>query len=269
MPPVPAAARASCLYLGRVMHARLRPFRHRFNYRVASMLVDLDELPALGRLWPLFGVERGGIFSFRAADHGPRDGRPLRPWITAELAKVGLDCGRVRLLCFPRILGYVFNPLTIWFCEDAGGRIVAMLYEVKNTFGQQHCYLLPVAPGRNPGAAIEQACAKGFYVSPFIAMQADYRFRVAEPGDRLSVVIRQSDADGEFLVATQTGRRVPFAAAGLLRVLFGYPMMTLKVMAAIHWEALRIWRKGGRLHDRPAAPAMPVTHVRTDIGRMQ
>jgi len=203
------AVTESCLYFGRVKHKRLRPFRHRLDYRVFSIYLDLDELPALSRRLRLFSHNRWNLFGFFDRDHGPGDGTALRPWLEGHLAEAGIDLegGAVRLLCFPCLLGYVFNPLTIWFCYHRSGRLVAMLYEVRNTFGEKHSYLIPVDPARPADAAIQQSCDKGFYVSPFIGMEATYHFRLAEPDERLAVLIRQRTPEGELLVASQTGRR--------------------------------------------------------------
>ena len=158
----------SCLYLGEVMHKRLHPFTHRFVYRVFSMLVDLDELPALDRGLRLFAHNRRGVFSFRDRDHGPRDGTQLRPWVEAHLAGAGIDFagGRIFLHCFPRVLGFGFNPISIFWCYDARGALRAILYEVKNTFGDQHGYLVPITAPREPGATLRHARDKLFHVSP-------------------------------------------------------------------------------------------------------
>lgn len=253
----------SCLYLGQVMHKRLRPFVHRFTYRVVSFLVDLDELPALDRRLPLFAHNRFGLFSFHDRDHGPRDGSPLRPWIERQLAEAGIDIagGPVRILCFPRLWGYVFNPLSVWFCSHPEQGLRAILYEVSNTFGETHGYLIPVAPGTEPGAPIHQACDKGFYVSPFIEMRSHYRFRLREPDERLSLLIRQRVPEGEILLASLNGRRRALSGGTLARAALAHPLMTLKVIVAIHWEALHLWRKGARFRRRPAAPSRPVTQV--------
>lgn len=255
----------SCLYLGRVVHTRLRPFLHSFRYRVFSMLIDLDDLPQLDGKLRFFAHNRRGLFSFHDADHGPRDGTALRPWLDAQLDAAGADWprGRVRLLCFPRLFGYVFNPLSIWFCSDRDGRLRAILYEVKNTFGEQHCYLLDLPPDHPPGSEINQHCAKGFYVSPFIDMDCSYAFRLREPDERLSVLIRQSDRQGELLLASQSGQRAALTDLQLLKAFFAYPLMTVKVIAAIHWEALWLWAKGARLRRRPPAPDAPVTSYLT------
>lgn len=239
------------LYLGRVMHSRLRPFRHRFDYRVYSLLLDLDGLDRLPRL---LRHNRFGLLSIDDRDHGRRDGSPLRPWVEEELARRGIDLGGgpVRMLCFPRVLGYAFNPLTIYFCHRADGRLAAMLYEVRNTFGDQHVYVCPADSG--DGGPVTHAQAKEFHVSPFIGMQGEYRFRLSVPDERLSILIRQSDPGGELLLATHTGHRVPLTDGALLKAFLTHPLLTLKVIGAIHWEALRLWRKGAVFHRRPDPP---------------
>lgn len=254
---------ASALYFGDVMHARLQPVRHRFAYRVVSLYADLDELPALHRRLRLLSHNAGNVFSFQDRDHGPRDGQPLRPWIEARLTDAGIDLagGAVRLLCFPRLWGYVFNPLTLWFCHHADGSLRAILYEVSNTFGQHHSYLIPLSDDDRRSGAIRQGCGKGFYVSPFLPMESDYHFRLRVPGERLAVAIRQTTAAGDTLIATQTGRRRALTDANLLRALGTHPLMTAKVMAGIHWQALRLWRKGVPFHRRPAPPGEPVSTV--------
>ncbi len=253
----------TCLYFGDVMHARLRPFRHRFAYRVFSILVDLDELPALDRRSRIFGYNRARLFSFDDADHGARDGSPTAGWVRAQLATADLGPAGARIyaLCFPRILGYAFNPLTVYFAYAADGRLGAILYEVKNTFGEQHGYLIPVAASRASGAPVVQRAAKRFHVSPFIDMAATYRFRVDEPEDRLALLIREDTPAGELLVASQTARRVDWSDAALLRAFFRYPLLTVKIVGAIHWEALRLWLKGAGYRPRPAPPADAVETV--------
>jgi hypothetical protein len=233
----------SCLYRGRIMHERLRPVRHRFSYDVFSLYLDLEELDAVDRALRLLSVERANLLSFRARDHGPRDGSPLSPWVRGLLAREGIGGadGPVMLLCLPRLMGYVFNPLSVYFCHDAAGGLRAVVYEVKNTFGEQRCYTLPVEPA--PGPA-RQECDKTMYVSPFIAMAARYTIRVAPPGERLSLVIRESEPDGPVLVASHTATRRPLTDRELLRAVAGNPLLTFKVIAGIHLEAWRLWRKG-------------------------
>jgi len=251
------------LYLGRVMHARLKPFRHRFAYRVFTCLFDVDGLAALAGRLRLFGHNRFNLFSFHDRDHGARDGTALRPWVEARLAEAGLDAkpARIELLCFPRLLGYVFNPLSIFFCRDNAGHLATVVYEVKNTFGDQHCYVLPVPPRADESAPVIHGTDKKFYVSPFIEMDCTYRFRLTEPGERLAVLIRQADAQGELLIATLTGNRVDLDDKSIARAFIRHPLMTAKVMAAIHWEALWLWVKGARLVPRPGAAGHKLARV--------
>ena len=250
---VRAEAASSCLYFGRVMHKRLRPFTHRFSYRCFAMLIDLDDLPALDKNLKFFSYNRANIFSFFDRDHGARDGTAARVWLDRQLAEQGIDLqgGQVQVLCMPRILGYVFNPLSIWFCRHRDGRMKAIVYEVRNTFGEQHSYVEAVSDDWNEQDALLQSCDKAFYVSPFIGMKARYNFRIRVPAKVLSVVIRQQVPEGELLVATQNGRQAKLTSMALLSTLLRYPLMTYKVMGAIHWEALRLWLKGARLTPRP------------------
>jgi len=257
----------SALYSGEVMHTRRQPeapaFRHRFVYRVVALYLDLDERALLARRLRFLGFGRSRVFGFLERDHGPRDGRPLRPWIEARLAEAGIDLdgGPVRLLCFPRLWGYVFNPLTVWYCFHRDGNLRAVLYEVSNTFGQHHHYLFPLPDGPAPDGVIRQSCAKGFYVSPFLSQDAQYSFRLRVPGARLSLAVEHRAADGTRLVAVQTGRREALSDRNLLRAVVRHPLMTVKVVAGIHWEALRLWGKGARYHRRPPPPPAPVTIV--------
>jgi DUF1365 family protein len=246
----------SALYFGSVMHHRLIPFKHRFRYRVFSLWLDLDELVGPLKRLKLMPHNRFGLFSFHDRDHGARDGSPLRPWIERLLTQAGLDLegGPIRLLCFPRLLGFVFNPLSVYYCYDRAETLRAIVYEVKNTFGDQHAYVLPVPERRNSGEAIAQSCDKTFFVSPFIGMASTYRFRVKEPGETLSVLIRQSVPEGEQLIATLHGERRPLDDKRLLAAFLRYPLMTLKVVGAIHWQALWIWLKGARFHRHPGPP---------------
>lgn len=250
---------ASCLYFGHVMHRRVRPFAHRFVYRVFSILIDLDELPRLDRRLRLFSHNRWNVLSFFDKDHGARDGGALRPWIDSQLAAAGIDLqrGRIRILCFPRVLGYVFNPLTIWFCHHRDGRLAAILYEVSNTFGEHHVYLFHANDESEP---VRQSCRKGFYVSPFLEITGGYDFRLRVPDERLSVFIRHFGTEGTRLVAAQTGRRTPLDDAKLMLGFLGYPLMTLKVIGAIHLQALHLLRKGARINRRPDPPPL-VTRV--------
>jgi DUF1365 family protein len=248
-----AADNAAALYFGEVMHARLKPMGHRFSYRVMSLLIDLDRLGEADRLSQLFAVNRPALYSFREADHGKRDGSSLRDYVQRCAAERGIDLsgGRVLLLCYPRLLGFTFNPLSVYFCYRADGELALLIYEVRNTFGDIHPYVLPVRPGEVSGAGIRQQQEKLFYVSPFIEMAMRYHFRIAPPGEQVKLRILETDRDGPLLSATFNGRRKPLTTASLLRSFFALPLVTLKIVAAIHWEALRLWLKGAWLVPRP------------------
>jgi uncharacterized protein len=252
----------SALYDGEVVHERFRPRSHRLRYRVFSMLFDLDELPRLGRHGGLFGYNRRAPISFFDRDHGPRDGRPLRPWAEAMMRGAGVepDGGPIALLCYPRIFGYVFNPLSVYFCRRRDGALAAILYQVHNTHGEQHTYAIAVTGGDK---VIQQRAEKAFFVSPFIGPAATYNFRIIPPGEATSVVIRQ-EADGELLMAASfRGERAPFTTRNLARHLAAFPFMTLKVIAAIHWEAVKLWLKGFEVF--PHAPR-PEAHGKAEPG---
>ena len=234
----------SALYAGTVLHRRLRPKAHMLSYKVFSLLIDLDHLPETARACPLLAINRRGLLSFHERDHGDNRTTGLRHWVCEQLSASGVDTKgiRVRMLCYPRILGYVFNPLTVYFCSRNDGSMAAMLYQVQNTFGEQHTYVIPVASGEC--APYRQACDKAMYVSPFTPMQSRYRFSIVAPADNIAVVIQQEDSDGPFLNASFTGNRQPLTTRTLLRAVIAHPLMSLKVIVGIHIEAFRLWRKG-------------------------
>lgn len=260
-------AMRSCLYTGNVMHERSFPRRHRFSYGVWYVLADLDELPELDRIVPGFAYNRSAAVSFHDADHGPRDGSPLRPWIEARLTEAGVDLegGPVRVLTFPRIFGYVFNPISVWFCHGPRDDLRAILYEVSNTFGEWHDYLVPVSPGdvigNDRASSVRTSFDKELYVSPFIDMAATYDFTTRVPDKRVSVVVRETAAGGQVLVATLDATRRALTARSLVSVLSRYPLVTLKVIGGIHWEALKLRLKGAPYRTRGAPPASPMTIV--------
>jgi uncharacterized protein len=237
------------------MHARLKPMGHRFSYRVMSLLIDLDRLAAADRQSALFGVNRAALYSFNEADHGERDGSSLRRYAQHCAAEHGVDLtgGRVLLLCYPRLLGFTFNPLSVYFCHRAGGELALVIYEVRNTFGDIHAYALPVQPGELSDAGLRQEQEKLFNVSPFIEMAMRYHFRVSPPQARVKLRILETDREGPLLAATFIGTRRGLTNAALLRAFFALPLVTFKIVAAIHWEALRLWLKGARLVQRPDA----------------
>ncbi|MEM7523465.1 MAG: DUF1365 domain-containing protein [Pseudomonadota bacterium] len=246
------------LYVGEVMHMRLRPFRHQFRYRVFTALLDVDRLESAESR--LLKIDRFGVFSFQRRDHGPRDGAALRPWVEALLADAGrARPARIMLLSMPRLLGYGFNPLSIFYCYDESGALESIVYEVKNTFGDQIPYVIGAdaeadhdaesdndAVSRDGAARHEQA--KEMYVSPFIEMNQTYRFTIRAPGDRLAIRIKQGARGeaGDTLIATQSGTRRALTDGALARLVFSHPLAAFKVVAAIHWQALKLWLKGAR-----------------------
>jgi uncharacterized protein len=260
---------AAALYFGEVMHARLKPIGHRFSYRVMSLLIDLDRLEVADRQSRLFGVNRAALYSFNEQDHGERDGSSLRIYARQCAARYDIDLtgGRVLLLCYPRLLGFTFNPLSIYFCYRADGELALMIYEVRNTFGDIHAYVLPVKPGELSDAGLRQQQDKLFYVSPFIDLPMRYHFRVSPPGAELKLRILETDRAGPLLAATFHGRRRELTTAQLLRSFLGLPLVTLKIVAAIHWEALRLWVKGARLVPRPtSATGQPAFDAGSNTG---
>lgn len=252
----------SALYAGQVIHVRSRPKRHRLRYRVFSLLVDLDEMPRLDGSLRLFSHNRRGLFSVHDRDHGDGEIGGLKRWVGDLLREGGIaeDCPQILMLCYPRILGYVFNPLTVYFCKDAAGSLRAVLYEVCNTFGERHSYLIPVEAGTDEDT-IAQQCEKRMYVSPFMPMDCHYRFRVVPPGDDISIAINEEDSDGPLLHASFSGKRRALTDRTLLGAFFTYPLMTLKVTAAIHWEALRLWAKGVPIHRHARAKSRIATTI--------
>ena len=248
----------SALYTGRVLHHRMHPKTHRLAYRVFSLLIDLDELPSLDRDLRFFSWNRRNAVSFHNADHGSTDGSDLKSYAQGLCREAGStgELGRVELLCYPRLWGYAFNPLSVYFCYDRHDRVAAMIYEVRNTFGERHSYVLPKSGETD---VLHHRCEKQFYVSPFIAMDGEYHFRVAPPAEKISLAIRQSSGGRPLMNAAFVGDRKDLSAENLLSAVARNPVMTFKVMAGIHWEALKLWRKGLSFHRRPAPPAHAYT----------
>ena len=234
----------SAIYRGFVDHKRLRPKQHFLRYKVFSLLLDLDEINDLNQPLRLFSSNKWGIFSFYEKDHGSLTKYPLKDWVKDQLenAKIEFNSLEVRLLCYPRIFGYVFNPLSVYFCYDKDRGLVAILYEVCNTFKERHTYVLPYQ--KHHVGCIQHACKKLHYVSPFIDMEATYNFEISPPSQDVKIIIKEDDINGVFLVASFIGDKFLFNQTNLFKCLFYYPMMSLKIIAGIHWEALRLWLKG-------------------------
>jgi len=259
--PPPRAA--GTLYTGNVMHQRLKPFGHRFSYSVFSLLVDLDRLDELSRASRLLGVNRPGLTSFHESDHA-EDGMSLRAFADRLLTDAGLEApaARILLLAYPRVLGYVFNPISVYFAYDAQDRLIAVIYRVRNTFGERHSYVAPVLAGEFDDNGLRQSRTKIFHVSPFIDMGARYHFRILPPGKTVRLRIHETEADEALLSAAFAGKAQNLDDRSLATCLLKIPFMTWKVMAGIHWEAMKLWFKGATFHRSPPAPA-PASYADT------
>ena len=241
----------SSLYFGSVFHRRLGANPHRFRYRLFWLYVDLDELGALDASLGLFSHNRFNLFSLFDRDHGDGSGASLRAQAEALLAESGIDIegGPIRLLCMPRTLGYDFNPLSVYFCFGRDGGLAALIYEVHNTFGDRHSYVLPA--GRAAGV-VRHDCDKAFFVSPFLPMGLRYEFQVAPPGETIMVAIRASGPDGPALRAALAGERRELTDRALLRAALAVPLISVKTIVAIHWQAFRLIAKGAVYRGRGA-----------------
>ena len=243
----------SSLYVGSVFHRRLIPKPHRFRYRLFWLLIDLEELDDLDRRLKVFSHNRFNLFSLFDRDHGDGGASSLRAQARELLAAHGIDTcgGPIRLLCMPRTLGYGFNPISVYFCARPDGALAALIYQVHNTFGERHSYVLPVAEARG---AVRQACAKAFFVSPFLPMGLRYEFHATPPGETLTLAIRASGPDGVVLRAALAGERRELTDAALMKAGLSAPLEAMKTTAAIHWEALRLWAKGVAYLGREGVP---------------
>jgi DUF1365 family protein len=256
----------SCLYLGSVMHRRLRPRMHRFRYRAFWTLIDLDELPRLASRLRLLSHNRFNLFSLHDADHGDGSATPLRVQAERRLAQAGieLDGGTIRLFCMPRTLGYGFNPISLYFCHRRSGGLAAIIYQVHNTFGERHAYVAPVEPGVE---VIRHRCRKAFHVSPFMDMDMSYQFRLTVPDQHFDLAIGANQDGRGVLSACLTASRQPLGDMALLRAFATVPLVTTKVILAIHWEALQLWLKGMRLRNHPEPPAAKITRAVSSLGQ--
>lgn len=246
----------SALFVGKVTHRRKSPMQHRLRYRTYSLLVDLDELTSATQSMRFLSHNRWNLFSIHDRDHGPRDGQALRPWIEAELkkAQIYLEGGSIQVLLYPRILGYTFNPLTMWFCHHSDGTLRAVLYEIRNTFGHSYSHLVPVA-GTGPQ---RHRFNKELHVSPFFDQDGSYSFTLRPPAERFSVSIDYATDATDLLTATVVGERRHLNDRALLRVFASHPLLTLKVTLGIHWHALRLLLKGAKYRSVPKPPSTKV-----------
>jgi len=241
--------KAATLYAGRVAHIRHTPFRHRFDYRVWMMCADLDRLDEIAANSRLFSHNKAGLISIQDKDHGFRDGRPLRAFVESALARQDLlrFGSRILFVTSPRLLGYAFNPISFYFCHDETGRLGAVLHQVKNTFGDQIGYLMPV----HGDGVIRGRAAKRMHVSPFFDMQGGYRFALTAPGEKLTVSIQYGAEQKKRMTATMILTARPFTDASILRLLAEMPLAPMKVITAIHWQALKLYLRGAKFHGVP------------------
>ena len=233
----------SSIYNGTVIHKRFKPKIHYFKYKVFSLLIDLSELENLSKKIKFFSFNKFNLVSFYEKDHGNRDGSSLFLWVKKNLANNNINSEnvKIKLLCYPRILGYVFNPLSVFYIYGKGEKLVCILYEVKNTFGEQHTYIFKVD---NDQKLYQHNCSKKFHVSPFIEMNCKYFFKLIKPGEKISVIIDQYQTDEKILYASQDGKRADFTSKELIKSYIKHPLMTFKIILAIHFEAFKLWAKG-------------------------
>ncbi|MGD9979648.1 MAG: DUF1365 domain-containing protein [Hyphomonadaceae bacterium] len=231
----------NAIYSGHVAHRR--PGKHRLRYSVFMLALDLDAVP--GGL-KFFAHNRAALLAFFDRDHAARIGAPIKPQVEAKLRDANIDWngGRIVLLTMPRLFNYVFNPLSVYFCYRRDGALAALVHEVSNTFGESHFYVL--APKITPNGVVTQSCAKGFFVSPFLENNLTYEFRVTPPGENAIVAMTVKRGGEIALTASFAGERRDLSDAQILRAWLGNPLMTFKVIAGIHWEALLMWLKGVR-----------------------
>lgn len=247
----------SAIYRGHVAHTR--PGKHRLRYPVFMLSVDIDEAPALDRRLKFFSHNRAGLLALFDRDHASKIDAGLRPQIEAKLREAGIawDGGQIVLLSMPRLFNYVFNPLSVYFCTRRDGEVAAFVHEVSNTFGESHFYVLKPRSAAN--GMITQACEKEFFVSPFLDMDLAYEFQIIPPGERTSVAMIVKRGADVALTASFAGARLALTDANILRVWAGNPLMTVMVIAGIHWEALKMWTKGIRFLGRRGGAAHAAT----------
>jgi uncharacterized protein len=252
-------ALSSCLYRGEVVHRRLAPVRHELRYAVYNLFADIDELPRLGTSLKLFSYNRFNLFSIDDRKFGPGDGTPIgdHVWSLVKKSAAGRDVAKVFMFCYPSVLGRVFNPLTVFYGLDSIGCLRLMIYEVNNTFGQRHSYVIPV------GETAHQSCDKKFYVSPFNKVEGHYDFNIQTPGEELKLGIRLTNSEGPCLNAWFAGKKLALTDGALLKSFLSLPLLPLKIIGGIHWEAARLWSKGMRLVERPAPLKPPVSISKT------
>jgi len=252
-------ALANGLLIANVMHARHRPRPHVFNYGVYYLAFALDKIQLLS--CRILSLGRFNLFGFYERDHGLRDGTSVEKWIRGALAQWDIPQadGRIVLVTLPRVLGYVFNPVSFWFCLDRQERLRAVLSEVSNTFGEHHSYI-SFHDDRRPIVHDDWLTArKVFHVSPFMDVKGYYQFRFVYSETKVGVWIDHYDEEGLMLSTAVTGKRTTLNASSLLWSFFRYPLVTLKIVGLIHYEALRLCMKGIKYRPKPSAPTTKIS----------
>lgn len=259
---------AAVLYALRVMHARRVAPLYRFVYRIFSVLFDIDRLDELSRARRWFSHNRFNLLSLHDRDHGRGEVGGLRRWAESICATQGIELagGRIRLLAQPRMLGWTFNPVSFWYCEHADGQLRAIIAEVRNTFGEKHSYLLSSASLRT-GASAGQPLPYGsvlekdkcFHVSPLFDLVGRYHFTFEKPGESLRVVLKETREGLPLIDTAMAGQGRPFSDAEMLRQVVRMPVQAVKVLAGIHWQALKIWLRGAQFHKKPPPPSVEAT----------
>lgn len=252
----------SCIYHGVVVHKRLSPKQHAFSYRVFALCLDVDEIDRLDRELRLFSRNRFNLLSFHDRDLGDGGTAPVAERTRTLLDGAGLGAfgARIEIVCYPRLLGYVFNPLSVYFCRDVGGRIGAVIYEVSNTFGERKSYVIPAGASRD--GVLAQSCDKELYVSPYTHATGTYEFHMMPPGEKALIGVALREAGQPVLKTHFSGTRLALGDRAIAAMCVRHPLMTLKVVSAIHVEAARLWLKGVPLVTRHTSPTYSTTIVR-------
>ncbi|TDU73126.1 hypothetical protein EI77_01594 [Prosthecobacter fusiformis] len=244
---------ASAIYECEVMHHRLKPKVHRFSYRLFYLWLDLDELDELSNHLRFFKRNRWALFSFYDEDHIVRDAKETKANVLQTIQEAGVDASiiaKVKLLTFPRVMGYIFNPVCFYYCYDAQGQPVCSVAEVTNTFHEQKPYVLT----RHEGDRFRLTTPKHFYVSPFFGLELNFDFKLRLPTEHLEIHVDDREGGERVMLTSLTGHRRPLTDSALLACAFKYPLLTLRVIFLIHWHALRLWMKGLRVHRKADQP---------------
>lgn len=257
---MPPALQAPAIFEGHVVHKRLRPVAHHLRYSVFNFLIDVDEIGRAAGRYRFLSYNHWNVFSIYDADHGSGDGASIADGARSALKSCGkpYDGRRILMLCYPRVLGYVFNPLTVFFALNPDGELESLIYEVNNTFGERKSYVVN-AGAPSPDGVFSHGCRKEMFVSPFTQSAGRYSFRVIKPGDKAVVGVFLADASGPLLKTHFRGKGLELTDRRLLSLIWRYPLLTLKVIAAIHYEALKLWLKGVPLTERHQSPRYSVT----------